>query len=75
MARTGGGAITNIAAFGRDPQVPTSGRRAARAAFAKLHADGHAAANIPLNNVPHEVIDSLLETEDRRAHDLRSRQF
>lgn len=71
MAAQGGGAIVNIstfAAFEPDPLFPTSGVfRAALAAFTKLFADKYAADNIRMNNVLPGFIDSLPETEDRRA--------
>ncbi|SDE49883.1 SDR family oxidoreductase [Limimaricola pyoseonensis] len=71
MAAQGGGAIVNIstfAAFEPDPLFPTSGVfRAGLASFTKLFADRHAAQNIRMNNVLPGFIDSLPETEDRRA--------
>ena len=71
MAGQGGGIIVNIstfAAFEPDPLFPTSGVfRAGLAAFAKLYADQHAARNIRMNNVLPGFIDSLPETEERRA--------
>lgn len=71
MQAQGGGAIINIstfAAFEPDPLFPTSGVfRAGLAAFAKLHADKYAADNIRMNNILPGFIDSLPETEDRRA--------
>ncbi|WP_111735740.1 SDR family oxidoreductase [Roseovarius amoyensis] len=71
MQGQGGGAIINIstfAAFEPDPLFPTSGVfRAGLAAFAKLFADKYAAQNIRMNNVLPGFIDSLPETEDRRA--------
>ncbi|MAE92094.1 MAG: 3-oxoacyl-ACP reductase [Pelagibaca sp.] len=71
MAAQGGGAIVNIstfAAFEPDPLFPTSGIfRAGLAGFAKLYADKYAAQNIRMNNVLPGFIDSLPETEDRRA--------
>ena len=71
MAAQGGGAIVNIstfAAFEPDPLFPTSGVfRAALASFTKLFADRYAADNIRMNNVLPGFIDSLPETEDRRA--------
>ncbi|MEM6932109.1 MAG: SDR family oxidoreductase [Pseudomonadota bacterium] len=71
MQEQGGGAIINIstfAAFEPDPLFPTSGVfRAGLAAFTKLFADKHAADNIRMNNVLPGFIDSLPETEDRRA--------
>ncbi len=71
MQANGGGAIINIstfAAFEPDPLFPTSGVfRAGLAAFTKLYADKHAGANIRMNNVLPGFIDSLPETEDRRA--------
>lgn len=71
MQAQGGGAIINIstfAAFEPDPLFPTSGVfRAGLAAFAKLYADKHAGQNIRMNNVLPGFIDSLPETEERRA--------
>ncbi|KUF12130.1 SDR family oxidoreductase [Pseudoponticoccus marisrubri] len=71
MAGQGGGAIINIstfAAFEPDPLFPTSGVfRAGLASFAKLYADRYAAQNIRMNNILPGFIDSLPETEDRRA--------
>ncbi|MDB6177172.1 SDR family oxidoreductase [Paracoccus sp. Z330] len=71
MQAQGGGAIINIstfAAFEPDPLFPTSGVfRAGLAAFSKLFADKHAGDNIRMNNVLPGFIDSLPETEDRRA--------
>lgn len=71
MQAQGGGAIINVstfAAFEPDPLFPTSGVfRAGLAAFTKLFADKHAADNIRMNNVLPGFIDSLPETEDRRA--------
>lgn len=71
MQAQGGGSIINIstfAAFEPDPLFPTSGVfRAGLAAFSKLFADKYAADNIRMNNVLPGFIDSLPETEDRRA--------
>jgi NAD(P)-dependent dehydrogenase (short-subunit alcohol dehydrogenase family) len=71
MQAQGGGAIINIstfAAFEPDPLFPTSGVfRAGLAAFSKLYADRYAADNIRMNNVLPGFIDSLPETEDRKA--------
>ncbi|QIE46529.1 SDR family oxidoreductase [Pseudohalocynthiibacter aestuariivivens] len=71
MQAQGGGTIINIstfAAFEPDPLFPTSGVfRAGLAAFTKLYADKYAADNIRMNNVLPGFIDSLPETEDRRA--------
>ncbi|MBT2131540.1 SDR family oxidoreductase [Aliiroseovarius lamellibrachiae] len=71
MQKQGGGAIINIstfAAFEPDPLFPTSGVfRAGLAAFSKLYSDKYAADNIRMNNVLPGFIDSLPETEDRRA--------
>ncbi|TNE38370.1 MAG: SDR family oxidoreductase [Alphaproteobacteria bacterium] len=65
------GAIINIstyAVFEPDPLFPTSGVfRAGLAAFTKLFADKYAAENIRMNNILPGFIDSLPETEDRRA--------
>lgn len=71
MQAQGGGAIVNIstfAAFEPDPLFPTSGVfRAGLAAFAKLYADRYASDSIRMNNVLPGFIDSLPETEDRKA--------
>jgi len=71
MVNQGGGSIVNIstfAAFEPDPLFPTSGVfRAALASFTKLFADKYASNNIRMNNVLPGFIDSLPETEDRRA--------
>ena len=71
MVAQGGGSIINIstfAAFEPDPLFPTSGVfRAALASFSKLFADKYASDNIRMNNVLPGFIDSLPETEDRRA--------
>lgn len=71
MAAGGGGAIVNIstfAVFEPDPLFPTSGVfRAGLASFTKLFADNYAADNVRMNNVLPGFIDSLPETEDRRA--------
>ena len=71
MASQGGGSIINIstfAAFEPDPLFPTSGVfRAGLASFTKLFADKYAEQNVRMNNVLPGFIDSLPETEDRRA--------
>lgn len=71
MQAQGGGTIINIstfAAFEPDSLFPTSGVfRAGLAAFTKLYADKYAVENIRMNNVLPGFIDSLPETEDRRA--------
>lgn len=71
MRAQGGGAIINIstfAAFEPDPLFPTSGVfRAGLAAFTKLYSDKYAADNIRMNNILPGFIDSLPETEDRKA--------
>ena len=71
MQEQGGWTIINIstfAAFEPDPLFPTSGVfRAGLAAFTKLYSDKYAADNIRMNNVLPGVIDSLPETEDRKA--------
>ncbi len=71
MAAQGGGTIINIstfAVFEPDPLFPTSGIfRAGLAAFTKLFADKYADQNVRMNNVLPGFIDSLPETEDRRA--------
>ncbi|MES0827400.1 SDR family oxidoreductase [Ruegeria sp. SCP11] len=71
MQQQGGGVIINIstfAAFEPDPLFPTSGVfRAGLAAFTKLFADSYAAQNIRMNNILPGFIDSLPETDDRKA--------
>ncbi len=71
MAANGGGSIVNIstfAAFEPDPLFPTSGVfRSALASFTKLFADKYAADNVRMNNILPGFIDSLPETDDRRA--------
>lgn len=71
MQRQRGGVIINIstfAAFEPDPVFPTSGVfRAGLATFAKLFADKYAPENIRMNNVLPGFIDSLPETDERRA--------
>lgn len=71
MQAHGGGSIINIstfAAFEPDPLFPTSGVfRAGLAAFTKLYSDKYAGDNIRMNNVLPGFIDSLPETEDRKA--------
>ena len=71
MQKQGGGSIVNIstfAAFEPDPLFPTSAIfRSGLAGFAKLYADKYAADNIRINNILPGFIDSLPETEDRRA--------
>ena len=71
MAARGGGAIVNIstfAAFEPDPLFPTSGVfRAGLASFSKLFSDKFASQGVRMNNVLPGFIDSLPETEDRRA--------
>ncbi|WP_281858807.1 SDR family oxidoreductase [Litoreibacter halocynthiae] len=71
MQAQDGGTIINIstfAAFEPDPLFPTSGVfRAGLAAFTKLYSDKYAVDNIRMNNVLPGFIDSLPETEDRKA--------
>ncbi|WJS05771.1 SDR family oxidoreductase [Roseibium aggregatum] len=71
MQNQSSGTIINIstfAAFEPDPLFPTSGVfRAGLAAFTKLFSDKYAANNIRMNNVLPGFIDSLPETEDRKA--------
>ena len=71
MQAQGGGSIINIstfAAFEPDPLFPTSAVfRAGLAGFAKLHADKYAADNVRMNNILPGFIDSLPESEERRA--------
>jgi len=69
--RSGAGAIVNISTFVTfEPEAlfPTSGVfRAALAAFTKLYADEYASDSIRMNNVLPGFIDSLPETDERRA--------
>ena len=71
MTSQGGGAIVNISTFATfepDPVFPTSGVfRSALASFTKLYADRYASNNIRMNNILPGFIDSLPETDDRRA--------
>ncbi len=71
MQAQGGGSIVNISTFAvkePDPLFPTSGVfRAGLTAFAKLFAAQNAAKGVRMNNVLPGFIDSLPETEDRRA--------
>jgi len=71
MAEQGAGSIINIstfAVFEPDPLFPTSGVfRAGLASFTKLFADKFAAQGVRMNNVLPGFIDSLPETEDRKA--------
>ena len=71
MAAAGGGAIINIStawAFEPSAMFPTSAVfRAGLAAFAKLFADEYAGRNVRMNNVLPGWIDSLPQTEERRA--------
>lgn len=71
MAAQGGGSIINIstfAVFEPDPLFPTSGVfRAGLAAFTKLFADKFAAQGVRMNNVLPGFIESLPETDERRA--------
>lgn len=71
MQKQGGGAIVNIstyAVFEPEALFPVSAAlRAALAGFTKLYADQYAADGIRMNNVLPGFIDSLPETEERRA--------
>ena len=71
MAAQGGGTVINIstfAVFEPDPLFPTSGVfRAGLASFTKLFADRMAGDKVRMNNVLPGFIDSLPESEDRRA--------
>ena len=71
MAAAGGGAIVNISTawvFEPSPMFPTSAVfRAGLAAYTKLFADEYAARNVRMNNVLPGWIDSLPQTEERRA--------
>ncbi|QEN90330.1 SDR family oxidoreductase [Labrys sp. KNU-23] len=70
MIRQKSGAIINIStawAFEPTAMFPTSAVfRAGLAAYTKLFADQHAAANVRMNNVLPGWIDSLPATEERR---------
>lgn len=71
MQAQGGGTILNIstfAAFEPDPLFPTSVVfRAGLAGFTKLFADKYGPENLRMNNILPGFIDSLPETEDRKA--------
>ena len=71
MLAGGGGTILNISSFAAvEPSAtfPTSAvARAGLAAFAKLFADEYAGQNLRMNNILPGYIDSLPETEARRA--------
>jgi NAD(P)-dependent dehydrogenase (short-subunit alcohol dehydrogenase family) len=71
MQQQGSGAIVNISTYGvfePEPAFPVSGAmRAALAGFTKLYADQYAAEGIRMNNVLPGFIDSLPESEERRA--------
>ncbi len=71
MIKQKSGTILNIstfAAFEPDPLFPTSAVfRAGLAGFSKLFSDKYAADNVRMNNILPGFIDSLPETEDRRA--------
>ena len=71
MIDQGAGSIINISTFATfepDPLFPTSGVfRAGLAAFAKLYANRYGADGLRMNNVCPGFIDSLPETDDRRA--------
>ncbi len=71
MKKQGAGSIVNIstfAVFEPDPLFPTSGVfRAALASYTKLFSTKFAAQNIRMNNILPGFIDSLPETEDRKA--------
>ncbi len=71
MAKQGGGTFINVstfAVFEPDPLFPTSGVfRAGLASFTKLFSDKFAKDNVRMNNILPGFIDSLPETEDRRA--------
>ena len=70
MVKQQGGSIINISTawvFEPSPMFPTSAVfRAGLAAFTKLFADEHAAANVRMNNVLPGWIDSLPEKDERR---------
>jgi NAD(P)-dependent dehydrogenase (short-subunit alcohol dehydrogenase family) len=70
MVKQQGGSIINISTawvFEPSPMFPTSAVfRAGLAAFTKLFADQHAAANVRMNNVLPGWIDSLPEMDERR---------
>ena len=60
--------VSTFAAFEPDPLFPTSAIfRAGLAGYAKLWSDKHVAGGLRMNNVLPGFIDSLPETDDRRA--------
>lgn len=71
MAAQGGGAIVNVSSawtFEPAAAFPTSAVfRAGLASFTKLFADAYGPKNVRMNNVLPGWIDSLPETEERRA--------
>lgn len=71
MEAQGSGSIVNISTFAvrePDPLFPTSGVfRAGLTAFTKLFAGRYASKGLRMNNILPGFIDSLAETEDRRA--------
>ncbi len=71
MVAQGGGAIINISSawvVEPSPMFPTSAVfRAGLSAFTKLFADQHAASQVRMNNVLPGWIDSLPQTNERRA--------
>jgi NAD(P)-dependent dehydrogenase (short-subunit alcohol dehydrogenase family) len=71
MQGRGGGSIVNIATYATfEPEglFPTSGVfRSGLAAFTKLYADEYAGEGIRMNNVLPGFVDSLPETDERRA--------
>lgn len=71
MSAQKGGAIINISTAWVDepsPMFPTSAvARAGLAAYTKLFADQYAATNVRMNNVLPGWIDSLPQTDERRA--------
>ena len=71
MRKQRAGAIVNISSFAAvepDPLFPTSAVfRAGLSAFTRLFADQYAADNVRMNNVLPGFIDSLPETDERRA--------
>lgn len=71
MKRGGGGSIVNVSSFSAiepDPDFPTSAVfRAGLSAFTKMFSDEFALDSVRMNNVLPGFVDSLPETEVRRA--------
>ena len=70
LIANGGGAIVNMsayAAFEPESDFPMTTLRAALGSWTKLYADNYAAHNIRMNAILPGFVDSLPETEVRRA--------